>query len=71
MLAAINARHQACLKRAADFLGQAGEAMQNHAAPELVSLPLREALDAVGEVVGTTGIEDILGQIFRTFCIGK
>jgi len=71
MLAAINARHQACLKRAAGFLEQAEDAMQNHAAPELVSLPLRESLDAVGEVVGTTGIEDILGQIFSTFCIGK
>ncbi|MEI6338412.1 MAG: tRNA uridine-5-carboxymethylaminomethyl(34) synthesis GTPase MnmE [Verrucomicrobiota bacterium] len=71
MLAAINARHQACLKRAADFLLQAEDGMQKQSAPELVSVPLREALDAVGEVVGTTGIEDILGQIFRTFCIGK
>jgi len=24
-----------------------------------------------GEVTGETGIEDILGQIFSTFCIGK
>ena len=71
MLAAINARHQACLKRASAFLLQAEDGMQNQAAPELVSVPLREALDAVGEVVGTTGIEDILGQIFSTFCIGK
>ncbi len=71
MLAAINARHQSCLRRAADFLGQAEDEMKKPAAPELVSVPLRQALDAVGEVVGTTGIEDILGQIFKTFCIGK
>ena len=71
MLAAINARHQSCLRRASLGLAQAGEDLQKHTAPELVSVPLREALDAVGEVVGTTGIEDILGEIFSTFCIGK
>lgn len=71
MLAAINARHQSCLKRAGDRLRQAEEDLKNGADPELVSLPLREALDAVGEVVGATGIEDILGEIFSTFCIGK
>ena len=71
MLAAINARHQACLKRAGDQLLQAESDLQNQADPELISVPLREALDAVGEVTGTTDIEDILGQIFSTFCIGK
>jgi tRNA modification GTPase len=71
MLAAINARHQACLRRASDALFQAREDLKNSIAPELVSVPLRAALDAVGEVVGTTDIEDILGQIFSSFCIGK
>lgn len=71
MLAAINARHQACLRRAREFLGQAEGELAGGAPPELASIPLREALEATGEVTGETGIEDILGQIFSTFCIGK
>lgn len=71
MLAAINARHQACLRRASEALQNAHEDLNRQMDPELVSVPLRAALDAVGEVVGATDIEDILGQIFSTFCIGK
>ena len=71
MLAAINARHQACLQRAEQALTLAEQELRDGLDPELISIPLREALDAVGEVVGATGIEDILGRIFSTFCIGK
>ena len=71
MLAAINARHQVCLERARLCLREAEEKLQNQADPELVAVPLREALDAAGEVVGATDIEEILGKIFSTFCIGK
>ena len=71
MLAAINARHQVCLERARLCLREAEEELQNQADPELVAVPLREALDAAGDVVGATDIEEILGKIFNTFCIGK
>lgn len=70
-LAAINARHQACLDHARAFLNQAAADLEDGADPELVAVPLRSALDAVSEIVGVTDIEDILGQIFSTFCIGK
>lgn len=70
-LAAINARHQNCLDRAREALVLASGELSAGAAPELVAVPLRDALDAVSEVVGATDIEDILGQIFSTFCIGK
>jgi tRNA modification GTPase len=36
-----------------------------------VALDLRAALDAVGEVIGGTDTEEILGHIFSRFCIGK
>lgn len=71
MLAAINARHQACLQRARSNLQEAEEKLRNRVDPELIAVPLREALDAVGEVVGTVDTEEILGEIFSTFCIGK
>ncbi len=70
-LAAINARHQACLARADAALEQAATALAADVEPEFVALDLREALDAAGEVVGAVDTEDILGRIFSTFCIGK
>jgi tRNA modification GTPase len=39
--------------------------------PELLSIDLRETLDALGEVVGVTTTEEILDRIFREFCVGK
>ena len=71
MLAAINARHQACLQRAQSRLHEAAEKLRAAVDPELVAVPLREALDAVGEVIGAADAEEILGEIFSTFCIGK
>jgi tRNA modification GTPase len=71
MFAAINARHQACLQRARLRLQEAEEELSSQADPELVAVPLREALDAAGEVVGSADIEEILGEIFSKFCIGK
>lgn len=70
-LAAINARHQACLQRAATALDAALERFDAGAEPEFVAVDLRAALDATGEVVGVVDTEDILGRIFSSFCIGK
>ena len=41
------------------------------AAPELAGDDLRRAADALGRVTGAIGVEDILGEVFSTFCIGK
>jgi tRNA modification GTPase len=70
-LTAINARHQACLKRARCELGDARGLMASGESPEFVAAGLHAALHAVGEVIGRTDIEEILGEIFSRFCIGK
>lgn len=70
-IVAINARHQACLRSAAGFLEAAREAMARAVSPEFVSIELRAALDAVGDIVGRADAEELLGEIFSTFCIGK
>lgn len=69
--AAINARHQECLKRAAAALAAAIALLQSGEPPEIIAVELRAALSAVGEIVGEAGTEEILGKIFSSFCIGK
>ena len=68
---AINARHQACLKSAAAYLAAARGAMEGAVSPEFIAVELRAALNAVGEVAGRLDAEELLGEIFSTFCIGK
>ena len=38
---------------------------------DLLSLDIREALDHFGEVTGEITSDDLLGNIFANFCIGK
>ncbi len=40
-------------------------------APEMAGDDLRRAAEALGRVTGAIGVEDILGEVFSTFCIGK
>jgi len=70
-LVSINSRHQFCLSRAMEEIEKARKIMEEGHSPEFVAMDLRSALDAVGDVIGRTDIEDILGEIFSRFCIGK
>ncbi|MEM1059532.1 MAG: tRNA uridine-5-carboxymethylaminomethyl(34) synthesis GTPase MnmE [Verrucomicrobiota bacterium] len=67
----VNARQESALRRAETAAARAREQLHAAAPPELISVDLRAALDAVGEVVGASTNEDILDQLFATFCIGK
>jgi len=68
---AISVRHQACLQKAITELEAAKGGLANSKLPELISIELRGALDAIGDVVGRHDTEDLLGRIFSEFCIGK
>ena len=70
-LAAINARHKALLESAARSLRASVELLRASAPPELAAVELRSSLNELGRIVGATDTEDILGEIFSRFCIGK
>jgi tRNA modification GTPase len=66
-----NVRHRDALRRAGESLGQALESVQGGMAGELISIDVRAAADALGEISGAITTDEILGRIFSEFCIGK
>lgn len=64
-------RHRDALQRAREALLQAREATEDEMSHEFIALDLRLALEAFGEVVGRTTVDDLLNRIFSEFCIGK
>ena len=66
-----DARQHAALRAAAEGISEAGSLIEQGELEEIVSLRLRGSLSALGEITGETLTEDILNQIFLTFCIGK
>lgn len=70
-MVAINARHQSCISRARTYLIAATSALDSGESPEFTALEIRSAMDAIGEVIGKVDVEELLGVIFGSFCIGK
>jgi tRNA modification GTPase len=66
-----NPRHKALLQRAVEHTRAAISAQQAGLSPDLVSIDVREAVEALGEITGETVTEDLLDTIFSKFCIGK
>jgi tRNA modification GTPase len=64
-------RHQDALRRAGDSLREVQEALRLGWPVDLVSIDLSAALAALGEITGETLHEELVEEIFRTFCIGK
>ncbi|NLA67431.1 MAG: tRNA uridine-5-carboxymethylaminomethyl(34) synthesis GTPase MnmE [Gammaproteobacteria bacterium] len=64
------ARHVDALRRAALDLEAAAAALEGETL-ELAAESLRDAHHALGEITGRMGADDLLGQIFSRFCIGK
>ena len=61
-------RHLVCLRRAAEHLEAAA---QQASAAELLAEELRLAQDQLNAITGEFTADDLLGQIFSRFCIGK
>lgn len=66
-----NIRHKRCIEQARGHLRAGIESYRAGLSEEFPLYDFRKALDALAEITGETTVEDILNQIFSTFCIGK
>lgn len=64
-------RHVDAIKRANKHLLAGQQVMEESAAGELLAEELRLAHRALGEITGEMLPDDLLGEIFSSFCIGK
>jgi len=66
-----NVRHKEALIKAAASCRQLIVGLKTEVSPEFLSMDMRQALNSLGTVIGTNITEDVLSEIFSTFCIGK
>ncbi|MGR3320125.1 MAG: tRNA uridine-5-carboxymethylaminomethyl(34) synthesis GTPase MnmE, partial [Candidatus Anammoxibacter sp.] len=67
----MNARQKTALSNTANFIDYAIKTTKCGESLEFIALDLRNALDALGDIVGNTLTDDILDNIFAEFCLGK
>jgi tRNA modification GTPase len=66
-----NIRHYEALKNAYRSLDEVLVGIENHITTDLIAFELRQALEYLGEISGEVTNDEILGNIFSKFCIGK
>jgi tRNA modification GTPase len=66
-----NARHHDALRRADGALAAVLQGLESNVTGDFVAQDIRHALAYLGEITGEIGVEDLLGNIFGKFCIGK
>ncbi|NQV02234.1 MAG: tRNA uridine-5-carboxymethylaminomethyl(34) synthesis GTPase MnmE [Bacteroidia bacterium] len=66
-----NTRHLEALQKALIAIQNVHEGLQNGIPPDLLTIDIRQALHHLGEITGEITTDEILGNIFGRFCIGK
>lgn len=66
-----NVRHYEALSLAKKSIQRAIEGLNTNLSGEFVSQDIRETLHYLGEITGEITTDEVLGNIFRHFCIGK
>ena len=66
-----NLRHYEALKNALDAVTRASSGLENQIPGDLLAMDIREVLHYLGEITGGITTDEILGNIFKNFCIGK
>ncbi|MCD6069088.1 MAG: mnmE [Bacteroidetes bacterium] len=66
-----NVRHVEALRKANSALYKVMEGLNKGIQSDFLAIDIRYALDALGEITGQVTSDDLLGNIFGKFCIGK
>ena len=66
-----NSRHFEALNKAFEALSEVQKGMDANISSDLMAIDIRQALFHLGEITGEITTDDLLGNIFANFCIGK
>ena len=66
-----NSRHYDALLKALNEIKKVDEGIQMGLSSDLMAIDIREALYYFGLITGEVTNDDLLGNIFANFCIGK
>ncbi len=66
-----NTRHYEALLRANEAIERAIAGLKTSVSSEFIAQDVRECLHYIGEITGTITTDEVLGNIFSKFCIGK
>ncbi|MFQ5601790.1 MAG: tRNA uridine-5-carboxymethylaminomethyl(34) synthesis GTPase MnmE [bacterium] len=66
-----NIRQKQALENAAQALILATQTLKKRMSAEFVAVDVRDAIKKLDEIIGEVSTEEILGNIFENFCIGK
>lgn len=66
-----NSRHYDALLKALGAIQKVKEGIEVELSSDLMTIDIREALYHLGEITGSVTTDDLLGNIFSNFCIGK
>ena len=66
-----NARHAEALRVSADALGKVAAGLDLQLPTDLLAEDLRDAISSLGSITGEISSDEVLGEIFGRFCIGK
>ncbi len=66
-----NARHVEELQKTATALQAASEGLENGTTGDFIAMDIRQGMYHLGNITGDISTDDLLGNIFSKFCIGK
>ena len=66
-----NSRHYEALKKALKAIEEVNNGLKNNISGDLLSVDIRRSIEHLGEITGEITNDDVLGNIFANFCIGK
>ena len=66
-----NVRHYEALLHVSESLGRILSGLDSLIPEDLIAIDIRQAIHYFGEITGEITTDEILGNIFRNFCIGK